>query len=65
MESLTTYEKSIEELNKIKKNVNSDTLTINFNKLDSETTDQLRKAITNVVFKRSSECNSVIMNNNG
>lgn len=64
MESLTTYNQSIDEMKRIKKNIGSGSVSINFEKLDTETAGQLRTAITNVLVKRTADCRNVIMTNN-
>lgn len=56
------YEESYNELRKIQKHLGSNSLTINFAKLDGETQNELRSVILNTIKKREKEVFSNIQN---
>ena len=54
MEGKSTYDASYKELTRIKMTLNSGTLSINFDKLDANTSDELKKVILTTANKRQS-----------
>lgn len=56
------YEDSYNELKRIQKHLGGKSLTINFDKLDGETQNELRSVILNTVAKREREVFSNIQN---
>jgi replicative DNA helicase len=64
MESNSIYQESYNELKSIKKSLGSNSLKINFDKLDTETAGAIRSALSNAISTRSSTIISVIGNNN-
>lgn len=61
MESIPIYEQSYSELNKIKKQLSiGSQVTIDFDKLDSESKDVILSSLKNNVFERSNKVNAVI-----
>lgn len=61
MESKNIYEISRDEIVKIRKNLSSDSVTINLSKLDSNTKEQLITAITDVTSKRLKDIDKVVL----
>ena len=59
MESKELYEKSYQEIMKIKKSIASDTVIIHFDNLDGVTKGELITAIQNVISKRQAEIDAV------
>lgn len=62
MESKTIYEESYKELVRIRKTLTNSMITINLDKLDARTKDELLKAISNTTSRRQSDILSVIGN---
>lgn len=61
MEGLSIFEKSREELLRLKKEIYQDKIVINFDKLDGDTKDTMINAITGVISKRSAAVDRVLM----
>lgn len=59
LESKELYEKSYQEIMKIKKSIASDTVIIHFDNLDGVTKGELITAIQNVISKRQAEIDAV------
>ncbi len=59
LESKDIYQKSYEELDKILRALASDSVTIHFDKLDTNTKEALITAIRNTVYKRKGDIDSV------
>ncbi|MBR6289198.1 MAG: hypothetical protein IKR19_07685 [Acholeplasmatales bacterium] len=59
MESKDTYQRSYEELLKIKKELASDHISIDTTKLDTNTKQEIITALQNVIVKRRGEIDSV------
>lgn len=62
MESKTIYEESYKELTRIRKTLTNSMITINADKLDSRTKEELLKVISNTTSRRQSDILSVIGN---
>lgn len=62
MESKTIYEESYKELVRLRKTLTNSMITINLDKLDARTKDELLKAISNTTSRRQSDILSVIGN---
>lgn len=60
MESLNTYETSLKELTDLEKRMSMDTVTINVNRLDGETKNQILMALRKVVKTRKNAVIDVI-----
>lgn len=60
MESIKNYEESYKELQTIVKQLSTESLTINFNKLDSTTAGLLRESLVTAITKRKGELTSII-----
>lgn len=60
MESIKNYEESYKELQTIVKQLSTESLTINFNKLDSTTAGLLRESLVTAIDKRKGELTSII-----
>ena len=61
MESQRIYEESYKTLTKLKKDlVSKDTITINFNEMDSESSGAIKNALLDKVASRLSSIGSVI-----
>jgi hypothetical protein len=59
LESKDTYQRSYEELEKIKRSLASDKITIDVTKLDTNTKQEIITALQNVIIKRKGEIDSV------
>ena len=61
MEHVSIFEKSYQEIQKLKKELNTcNTITVDFGKLDSRTAGILKETLGNVLFRRSSEVLTII-----
>lgn len=59
LESKDIYQKSYEELDQILRVLASDSVTIHFDRLDTNTKEELITAIRNTAYKRKREIDSV------
>ena len=59
LESKDIYQRSYEELDKITKSLASSTITINTDKLDTNTKEAIITALRNAIYKRKGEIDSV------
>ena len=64
MESKEIYQRSYEELIRIKKSTTGNTITINVDKLDSATKNEMLQAIVQTASRRQSAILNVISNIN-
>lgn len=62
MESKQIYEDSYKELVRIRKSLTNSMITINLDKLDARTKEDLLKAITNTTSRRQSDILNVLGN---
>lgn len=63
MEHVSIFEKSYQEIQKLKKDLISEsTITVDFSKLDNKTAGIIREVLNNELSKRSSRILSVISN---
>ena len=60
MESLNTYETSLKELTELEKRTSMDIVTINVNRLDGETKNQILMALRKVIKTRKNAVIDVI-----
>ena len=61
MEHVSIFEKSYQEIQKLKKELSTcTTITVDFSKLDSRTAGVLKEALSNVLSGRSSEVLTII-----
>ena len=64
MESQKIYKTTYEELNKMKKSLNnSQTLTIDFTKLDGRTSETIRTAIVTAINSRMGDVSAAYLGN--
>lgn len=61
MEGVKIYEESHKEILRVLKSLNSSTFSVNVDKLDGETKQQLLNATKDVLTKRSREIEKVIL----
>lgn len=62
MESDTIYERSRKELLRLKKQLSTDSITINFTALDTESKGAIMKALSSSINNRLQSVESVILN---
>lgn len=61
MESVKIYQRSYEELQRVRKNLtNTGSITIDFSKLDSTTSEELKSTIEHTVISRCSKVSGLI-----
>ena len=60
MQSVEQYENSYKELTKISKSISMDQVIINFNRLDGESSEIIRSALTKAIADRKPEVWKVI-----
>lgn len=60
MESVEIFEKSYTEIQKLKKDLTLNNVSIDFDKLDTKTSGMLREAMCSVLSKRSREISTII-----
>ena len=63
MESIKVYEKSLQEINKVRKQLASTQVIINMIDLDGQTKQEVTYALAEVLSKRQREVTQVITNN--
>ena len=60
MDGITRYNRSLDELKKLERQLGMDTLTISFAKLDAHTQSALREALIDVIEDRKGKVIDVI-----
>ena len=61
MEGKSIYEDSKDEILRVLKSIGNDSITINIDKLDGNTKEELLIVIKDVLYKRSREIDKVIL----